>query len=609
MNGFSDHAVITDDTRPIGPLFYPAPKHVSCDVTIPFEIGIQPFILPYETIDSNLVFHNKQSWGFGVQLLLDKHRHTHLVAILLKILKSLPPHIDCTIILHKHRHIETVIQHATYSVFNLLEDASYLHNHQCYLFLSTRCSERTLITQRQHLEKQLQLAKHPYCRLDKPSFLMLIQAWLAHLPQSTQWPTLVDIDAGEKLALMQPLQTRYTENDNHIQVDCRDPFQQSHTFHVVNAQLKPQINNPLSHDKPALIRPETLIPCSFRFSITIRKTPHNDAYEVFHNLSLITNETQQNQHVQQTTALYKTNNYQLQTSFMQQSLSFFAGLPFCITDGLYEAVVQNRLMSILSLQETENLLPIASDTKGSSHGILLPTYTGQIAFFNLFDKQYFPNQRYYYRLITDSQTQRLAFQTALISSGLNLMEKIYVLGKKNMFKGPNQSYLDANDVCQQPHLLDATKPFTFLCISQLVHQHDFYKMIHILIKHGQRLSNKSKIHIMILWPSQMQHHTDILVEQLQSLFQKSQYPNLRVGFVTPTCLNPNTIYEKMLSSICELKIVVGQSSIESYISMSKTLEEDLSLTKFDERQMPSYHDVLLHTPNTYSFHRFKYRRA
>ena len=63
-------------------------------------------LLPYETIDENLIFINKNSAGFGLQLAVAAGADESLAKTMVEMIKNkLAPNIDLTVMLYKHHHI------------------------------------------------------------------------------------------------------------------------------------------------------------------------------------------------------------------------------------------------------------------------------------------------------------------------------------------------------------------------------------------------------------------------------------------------------------------------------------------------------------------------
>lgn len=620
------------------------------------DTDLQNIILPYQTIDANLVFHNTNGHGCGMYLSLDGTKNIALSTLLMDMLRMLPPCIDCTIMLHKHHHLQSILQQATYPTSFNLKRHLPLHDYQCYVFLSTRGPRHFLLNYRNRLEKILKLAKYPYVHVGKTNFLVLMRSWLAYPPYAHPWPTVVDTANRHLHELIFPPQTTLRTRESRVIVQHQDALQQPQSWHVINCQIKH--HNPMmlrSNPESMLCWPELLLPCPFWFSLTLRKMGKNELFASFHNLALFTNEAQEKAHLKEVTQYFKAWGFQLKPVRSEQDLCFLAGLPFLMTDGLDSEIRIKKLRQPLTIDYLQSLIPIMSDKKSASRGLLLPTETGQIAFFNLFEqaslegkhqqntipkpplihpkgtfcafskvsenenilweKQPISTLNFRYMLISQSAEKAVKFQSALIQSGLNLEEKIYILSHNKIFsqlvEKLDGTQIDGKALCDNQTLLNETSPLYLIDMPCM--QPSLYPLCDIirkLLEHCRLLPHTTKKHLII---DNLGYYLDektgcIMLRQLKDLVTNSLPNQTGIGFITSFELSSlKSPWVKIIQEICETNIVLGSACIQNYVNTLPNLFSKANspcITTFDANQIPGYDKVLIHNNSSYGFHRF-----
>ena len=69
-------------------------------------------LLPYESVDEDLLFINKRSMGFGLHVMPAAGADEALVKSMAELIKNkLPVGVDCTVMLHKHHYVSAAIEH------------------------------------------------------------------------------------------------------------------------------------------------------------------------------------------------------------------------------------------------------------------------------------------------------------------------------------------------------------------------------------------------------------------------------------------------------------------------------------------------------------------
>lgn len=303
-----------------------------------FNLSAHTHILPYETIDANLIFNNQNSYGFGMHVLLNTEGLTKITSLLSDLFETLPKHIDCTIILSQHQT----------SYF--LQSSLFPPPLQCYLFFSTCTSKKSLLIFRKRLELKLNIIKQKHTRLGKIELLILTRTWLAYPDKSEVPPTFVNLKQRAFHKLIPAAQTVLTPQAKYLQINYLDALHYPRTQAVINCHLETNPTHTLYHELP-LLKFKQPLPCPFWISFTLRPHQLNNAIRCFQNMALITPREKALIVLQQSQALYQVYGYQLKPKKSNQTLSFLSSLPFFLTDKYDQSREHQNLFDTLSISQ------------------------------------------------------------------------------------------------------------------------------------------------------------------------------------------------------------------------------------------------------------------
>ena len=137
-------------------------------------------LLPYRSMDDDLIFYNINSIGFGLQLMPKESIDIQTInTILIQLNTNLPYDLHCSMVLHKHHYTSR----DTHS------------NYRCHLFFS--CSNvhhrHSLAIYRERIEAQLYKHNLRPIRIDSIYFLIFLRTLISPNLQTTEWPALLDI--------------------------------------------------------------------------------------------------------------------------------------------------------------------------------------------------------------------------------------------------------------------------------------------------------------------------------------------------------------------------------------------------------------------------------
>ncbi len=314
-----------------------------------FNLSAHSHILPYQTIDSDSIFHNQDSYGCGIQVLLNKTNLENIISLLLDVFETLPKHIDCTIILSQP-HPSTLSQ-----------PALCLRPLQCYLFLSTRTSRKTLLTYRKKFELKLEITKQKHRRLGKVELLLLIRTWLTHPSQFESSPSFVNLNQRAFHSIIAPMHTIITPQPESLQIDYLDALNYPRTQNVINCHL--DILTKHESDKSIVFKSKQHSPGAFLFSITLRPHTIKNTIHYFHNMVLITQGGNPFADLKKSQARYQAYGYQLKPTKSHQSICLLSSLPFFLTDRYAQSCVDPNLFHISSRSQlSKKVLPLLYHT-------------------------------------------------------------------------------------------------------------------------------------------------------------------------------------------------------------------------------------------------------
>ncbi len=261
-------------------------------------------LLPYEAMDEQLMFINKQSIGFGHQVIPASSADETLVKALADLIKSrLPVGVDCTVLLYKHAHVEEALHHGFKAMLNqkgvmkqLAEMAltyhkdavhqgyangrnigAYLSDYRLYFFYSAKhepLAHERMKELRLHVESELEASGLKHTRLTAPEFMTLMRTLVSHNMHTHRWPE-VDVTPGCPMSHDIPAKnTTFTLGDLSVDIDMSDACGMPHQTRVVNAHLEKLPECMMLWDMPDvfahMLHPEHGLPCSFLISFTMR---------------------------------------------------------------------------------------------------------------------------------------------------------------------------------------------------------------------------------------------------------------------------------------------------------------------------------------------------
>ncbi|MDP3562160.1 MAG: TraC family protein [Legionellaceae bacterium] len=402
-------------------------------------------ILPYQTIDSDLMLLNNQSIGFGLHILPVVELNQQLISSLLELIKhQLPKDVDCTIMLHKHPYVHNRLKHGLqpmlaqvdYVDFAEMQFATHLttlHDTRCYLFLSTHrhSNDKDILLDCRNLIETIFTQAHiTHARIVESDFLILIRSILTPDLYSTQWPALLDLENKSfNNQIIPSLNTWFILNNDSVDVEFRNALNISTKTRIINCQIKSQSKD------DAMQQIKTLdLACPFLISFTVRGRNKAGTHSSFYNLMLFTTADNEKNHLNQAIQIYHALGFNLELARTTQWLCFLSSLPFFITEGYFHELYLLGLIKKIASKNIINLMPISADSKGSPQGLLLPSHKQQIAFLNTFDSQNYPINNFHYLIAAPCKNHIVELLSAKIMSGLALGEQIYLLDFDQSYK-------------------------------------------------------------------------------------------------------------------------------------------------------------------------------
>lgn len=268
------------------------------------ELPALAHALPYESIDEDLLFFNKSSTGFGLQLLPAIGADEAMVKSLAGMLQNkLPDGMDCSVMLFKHHRIAPQIVHGLQPMFDkggiyqeLAELSLEYHqkaslegyangrnipaqlgDYKLYLFFSCAPSlfqKPQMLEYREALESELRVAGLCFVRLGVGEFVRFVKAILHPNPKALSFS---DVYVDEEFPLSEALMTGntlYEIDDNVVTAHLSDEQGLHAKAKIINCQLERLPEQFALWQTPDffanLLRPEQGLPCSFLISLHVR---------------------------------------------------------------------------------------------------------------------------------------------------------------------------------------------------------------------------------------------------------------------------------------------------------------------------------------------------
>ena len=260
-------------------------------------------LLPYETVDSDGLFINKQSVGFGLHVLPAAGADEALVKSMAELIKShLHAGVDCTVILHKHPYIGAELCQGFESMMskggiyerlsrmslnyhlkairqgyqNGCNIPAQLADYRCYLFFSMKknaSAQSAMGLVRSHVESELKVAGLAHARIGRADFITWMRTLVSPEANSINWPVVSD-DVDLPLSHAIPSAFMMSIGDLSLDIDTSDINGVPERTRIVNCQIERWPDTFALWQSPDLfanlLAPSEGLPCPFIISFTIR---------------------------------------------------------------------------------------------------------------------------------------------------------------------------------------------------------------------------------------------------------------------------------------------------------------------------------------------------
>ncbi|WP_058532922.1 type IV secretion system protein TraC [Legionella saoudiensis] len=263
-------------------------------------------LLPYESVDENGFFVNRNSIGFGLMLLPMPGADETLINSLASMFKNkLTYGTDCTFMMYKHPWLAGSLQnnfgpilerggiYAELARMSIKYHLNAIHNgyknnrnipaaladYQCMIFISRKKSpgvEHELVQLRHDFESELKVASFCFSRCDAQDFQVFLRAVVSPNFNEFSWPEVHDSSDRLSDTIPRP-STVYKGGANAVNVSVSDDEGVLHKSRIVSCEVVsyPKNSFPLWQTPDLfanVLRQEQGIPCPFLLSFTIRGT-------------------------------------------------------------------------------------------------------------------------------------------------------------------------------------------------------------------------------------------------------------------------------------------------------------------------------------------------
>lgn len=386
-----------------------------------------------------------------------------------------------------------------------------LCDYSCYLFISRRNetgAEEALKALQEDFASELKVAGFRLSPCSENDFKTLTRALISPNFNELDWPSVADTPGFINESIPNPT-TVYAIGDEAIDISLTDEKGEMQKTRVVNCEIASFPKTPFALWQTPdlfanLLRPEQGIPCPFLISFTIRgvnqekmktraksrakslqannnaiqafinpsiqeeaaewRLVHEEASKgelhllpTFYNIVLYTTAEKEREQVAKTIASFRQMGFTLIQSRCKQWLRFLGSLPFILTDGLFSSLELLGLTKQLSHMNIANLLPVVSDFKGASQGLILPTYRHQLFYLDGFDDRRLPITNFNRLTVASSGSGKSFFEQAQILDGLSRGQQVFVIdlggSYKHLCELVGGSYIDAASLTLNPFTL------------------------------------------------------------------------------------------------------------------------------------------------------------
>jgi conjugal transfer ATP-binding protein TraC len=180
-------------------------------------------------------------------------------------------------------------------------------------------------------------------------------------------------------------------------------------------------------------------------------------FPTLYNVVLFSDEDNASRHVSQAVSNYRDMGFELKPAKCLQWLRFLSSMPFMPSEGLWKGLNTLGETKTLTHFSAANLLPVVGDFKGSSKGVLFPTYRNQVAFLDAFDDKSFSLSNYNDVTYGIPGSGKSMKEQARILSDLALGRKVYIIdiggSYKHLCEAVNGIYVDASTITLNPFTL------------------------------------------------------------------------------------------------------------------------------------------------------------
>ncbi len=263
-------------------------------------------VLPYESIDADLIFINHTTAGFGLHVLPASGADMSLMKSMAELFKTkLPVGVDCTVMLYKHHYIGDALAHNYEPIMkkggvhaelarqslkfhlkaikegypNGRNIPAQLADYRCYFFLSCQKVgdyQTRLKHLRDDFSSELKVAGLAFEDVDRDEFQRLLKALTAPNLDDIEWPAVSHENELLREAIIDP-SIMVEIADRTINFSTTNQDGEEHKVRVIQCELSgyPKKNTPWALWQTPdlfanLMRAEHGIQCPFLISFTIR---------------------------------------------------------------------------------------------------------------------------------------------------------------------------------------------------------------------------------------------------------------------------------------------------------------------------------------------------
>lgn len=267
-------------------------------------------LLPYESITNDLLFVNKTTAGFALEVQPSAGADESLVKALADLIKNkIPPEVDCTVMLYKHRYLAEQLKasfdpiiakggvHANLAELNIefhkkailkgypnnRNIPAQLADYRSYFFFSqaqTTNFEHELHRLRADIESELKVAGFCFRRMQAMDLQVLLRTIVSPNPEAISWPaihqgTFALEDDNLRAAIPDP-SLNLTVNEKDLEVSIANESGERLNSKIVNCTISAWPERLALWQNPDLfanlLRSEHGIFCPFIISMTFRGT-------------------------------------------------------------------------------------------------------------------------------------------------------------------------------------------------------------------------------------------------------------------------------------------------------------------------------------------------